>query len=684
MVDSKGGVIDTVLYDEKNSNLLEDDLGNTDGPFAPDPSAGWSIARIEDCQEIADDGSDFYAEEIPTPNAKNTGLPEPIDCSLADGADVVINEFLADPSGSDSDDTHWVELLNIGTADADLSDWMLLGGTSPGGDLGGAFPKGTIIPAGEYLIIGGKLVADTIGDEPDVILSFSLGNASNADGLVLVDCNEIAYDIAIYGSSINKDDIEWPTCDGGDLATKSDLPGKPGSGETMGRLPDGIDTDDCAADFAVMAFPTPWSANNIAGDCDGSDVIKINELLPNPDSEDTSADDGREWIELFNSGSAVVDLTGWSLSWGTSSFSDTYAIPAGTTIEAGDYMLIGGIYVEGVDLVLDKSDDFAMGASSSNADAVQLMHCGPGVADTVVYGNENEDGWIDDTGSKATSFAPKASAGESLARRSNGMDTDDSSFDFVSTSAMTPGEANPEISCEAGGFMVKINEFSPDPSDGTGHEWVELYNTGDVAISLDDWSIEGGTSSWGEKYTFPPGSSIEPGAFIVIGDEGVPAEGRDYTAEKDLSLGNASTGLDGIRLVDCPGDIQDTILYGKEDAVAEIGDTGSEDYWEIDDLGAQTFALFPTDDDLTIGRFPDGEDSDDNSVDFCKDMSPTPGGANADCTSGSTGGGTTTGPTKGCSKTSDGDPGKCSTGTGLAGPLWLIGAIVALRRRRRE
>ena len=684
LLDETGTVIDTVLYDEENGNLLEDDLGNTDGPFAPDVSAGESIARVVDCADVTNDGDDFYAEEDPTPGAENNGTPEPIDCSQTDGALVVINEFLADPSGSDSDDTHWVELLNIGSAEANLSGWMLLGGTSPDGDLGDAFPDGTTIPAGEYLIIGGALVADEIGGDPDVILEFSLGNASNADGIILTDCDGLVHDIALYGTSINDSD-NWPTCDGTGLATKSDLPGKPGSGETMGRLPDGVDTDDCAVDFAVMDYPSPWSENGVEGDCDGSDVIKINEFLPNPDSEDVSADDGREWIELYNTSDTAVDLTGWTLKWGTSSYGDSYAIPSGTSIAAGDFLLIGGVYVDGADLTIEKDDDLSMGTASSNTDAVQLMHCGPGVADTVIYGNENDDGWTDDSGEEATSFAPKATAGESIARRTDGVDTDASGADFVSTAIPTPGESNPEIACEAGSYTVKINEFSSDPADGTGHEWIELYNTGTEAISLDDWQIEGGTSSWGTKYTFPADSLIGAGEFIVIGDEGVPVEGRDYTTDKDLSLGNATTGLDGVRLVDCPGDIQDTILYGKEDAQPEVSDTGSEDYWEVDDLGTQTFALFPTDDDLTIGRFPDGEDSDDNSVDFCPDMDPTPGAANTDCTTGSDSGSSDL-PSKGCTKTtdSDGASSKCSTGAALAGPLWLVGAMVAFRRRRQE
>ena len=682
LVSSDGATVDTVLYDDENDNLLEDDLGSTDGPFAPDVGGGESIARVTDCADVTNDGDDFYAEEFPTPGAQNNGLPEPIDCSLADGAVVVINEFLANPSGSDTDDNHWVELLNIGSAEADLSGWMLLGGTSADDDLGDPFPEGTTIAPGEYLILGGALVGELLGAEPDVVLSFSLGNASNADGVMLADCDEVVHDIVLYGTSISESD-DWPTCDGTDLADKSELPGKPGEGQTMGRLPDGIDTDDCAADFMVMEFATPWTENGVAGDCPGADDIKINEFLPNPDSEETSEDDGREWVELYNSGSAAVELTGWELKWGTSSYSGSYAFPSGTTIAAGEHLLIGGVYVDGADLSLSKDDDFSMGAASSNADAVQLMHCGPGVADTVIYGSNNDDGWIDDTGSKATSFAPKASPGESLARRVDGEDSDESGTDFVSTGDVTPGEANPEISCEAGSYTIKINEFSPDPADSTGHEWIELYNDGDAAVALDDWTIEAGTSSWSEKFAFPAGSIIEPGQFIVVGDEGVPAEARDYVTSSNLSLGNASTGLDGVRLLDCPGSIQDTILYGDEDAIPEVTDTGSEDYWEVDDLGTQTFALFPTDDDLTIGRFPDGADSDDNGADFCQDMSPTPGAANEDCVVEEVGGGSNPS-SKGCTKEADPDagPSKCSTGAALAGPLWLVGAAAVIRRRR--
>ena len=42
-----------------------------------------------------------------------------------------------------------------------------------------------------------------------------------------------------------------------------------------------------------------------------------------------------EWVELFNRGTAAVDLTGWEFSGGIS-----YDFPAGTSIPAGGYLIV--------------------------------------------------------------------------------------------------------------------------------------------------------------------------------------------------------------------------------------------------------------------------------------------------------------------------------------------------------
>ena len=118
---------------------------------------------------------------------------------------VVINEFLANPDGGDTD-REWVELYNSTAEDVDVSGWILQGGSSGFSTLG-EIPVGTMIGAGDYLLIGDELVSGDLGVEPDVIMSMSLGNAgSNADGIRIVDCNEQSVDTVIYGEPLNESD----------------------------------------------------------------------------------------------------------------------------------------------------------------------------------------------------------------------------------------------------------------------------------------------------------------------------------------------------------------------------------------------------------------------------------------------------------------------------------------------
>ena len=86
-------------------------------------------------------------------------------------------------------------------------------------------------------------------------------------------------------------------------------------------------------------------------------------------------------------------------------------------IQGQSVLLIGGRGVSNPipDVIVPADNDLSFGSGGSNADAVRLLHCGPGVADTVIYGpsledgtGENTDEWLDDLGKAlATSIAPK-------------------------------------------------------------------------------------------------------------------------------------------------------------------------------------------------------------------------------------------------------------------------------------
>ena len=59
---------------------------------------------------------------------------------------------------------------------------------------------------------------------------------------------------------------------------------------------------------------------------------------------------------------------------------------------------------------------------------------------------------------------------------------------------------------------IVINEIMVEPLSGhRDGEFIELFNKGAAAVSLTRWAIEEGVS-----YTFPPGTSLAPGGFLVI------------------------------------------------------------------------------------------------------------------------------------------------------------------------
>lgn len=664
LMDDLGAVVDTVLYDTPNINSLVDDSGGVGVEFAVTVAAGDSLARLPDCTDSDDNSLDFVESGSPTPGAVNvadSGTDGTADCSAMD--QIRLNEIMVDPDSKGGDAGYeWVELVNSGGASADLSGWQVVTRKSDTTSSTVTLDSGVSLAAGDFLVLGESEVP-----EADIVVSLDLGNDSTSIDTVELWCGSTYVDLMAYGGA---NDLGWTNEDGA-----PDTPAaKPATGWSLGRDPDGADSNDCAIDLVAFEYPSPGASNATSGegDCPGMDDIKLNEFIPNPAKQEGAKEEDPEWVELYNVGVDAVSLDGWSLQYGTSpSNTNTIDISALVSIEPGQYLVVGEKGAENVDLVVS----IDMGAASSNADRLQLKHCGPGTADTVVYGTPNDDEWTDDSGEIATSLAEKPSDGDTLQRVQDGYDTDECAVDWAISAMPTPGSANPAIEpviCTAGALGVKVNELFPDPEGSDGNqEWVELYNAGDSSQGLDGWIIETATSSWGEDFTFPGGIDLAPGEFLLIGNTDVPI--ADLTASS-LGLGNAGSPPDGVRLVDCLGTVQDTVLYG--DATATLDDTKL-----LDDQGNQDMAPMSAS-GLSIGRYPDGQDSDDSSVDFESTMTPTPGAANQ--TSIGTGGGGTddvlTG--KGCAKKRGTDTKKCGVIGGAGGLEWLLLAVVAIRRRR--
>ncbi len=650
--DGGGTVLDTVLYDDPNDNGLAEDSGTIPSAGAPAATSGKSFGRFPDCADTNVSLADFvlYAVADVTPGAVNAEVdsgggddtgPPPVDADCAGSPDVVINE-LRYATGEE-----YIELYNAGSSTVNLSDWELAFGTQPGSTTELAIPAGTTLAPGAFWVVGsaGASYRDFEADLED------MGNASSADG-VLLTCNGARVDTVIYAS----DNADGWTDDSGAVATS--LAPKPGSSESIARVEDGLDTNQCAVDF-LADIPSPGLSNTAApvgdADCANADGITINELVYSTDAE---------WIELYNGGGSAVALDAWVLQFGTSSYNKEFEIPDGTTLAAGDWLVLGTDATATVAASLDFGN-------ASDTDAVRIT-CNSTPIDTVLYGEPDADmAWLDDTGALGTSFAPKHGDGESLARSSDGYDTDASGLDFVLSESPSPGEANPYVPppvCESGAALgVKVNEFiyNPEGTD-TGSEWVELVNTGDAAIRLDAWVIEVAGTDWDDKFTFPTGAELAPGDYLLVGGDNA---GGDLVADS-LTIDNASSGAGGVRIVDCEGLVVDTVLYGGDIEDPITGDGGSMEVVPETAEGA------------SLGRYPNGEDS-DAAADWHPYGEPTPGAANTDPgATDDTGGGGGGGCNDDKTPPKPGESG-CTTVLPFGGLEVGLAALALLRRRRR-
>lgn len=159
-------------------------------------------------------------------------------------AQLVINEFLADPDGSDGG-REYVELLNAGSVPVDLGGWQLQFANGAEGPVwqvrwtGGA--GRSLGPGERYLIVDRNWVGTVAGDA-EVALALQNG----PDAIRLVHGGQ-AVDVVGYGALT-------------DGALMETAPAPLAVGRATARRPDGNDTGDNAADF-VTALPTPGAPN---------------------------------------------------------------------------------------------------------------------------------------------------------------------------------------------------------------------------------------------------------------------------------------------------------------------------------------------------------------------------------------------------------------------------------------
>ncbi len=181
--------------------------------------------------------------------------------------------------------------------------------------------------------------------------------------------------------------------------------------------PTGVDATT-SADASATTDTAESSSSNGEAPC----RLLLDEVFNDPDT----ADDGLEWVELYNPCDDDIDLDGYSLAWGGEAYAD--ALDLVGTVGAGECFVVGGPMSSAInaDPMFDQSIDFApdlQNTTNGAADAVALFDV-PAAAidadtlpiDAVIYGDRNVAELPDETGIPGVLDVPAGSAGQSYAR----------------------------------------------------------------------------------------------------------------------------------------------------------------------------------------------------------------------------------------------------------------------------
>ena len=342
---------------------------------------------------------------------------------------------------------------------------------------------------------------------------------------------------------------------------------------SQGRLPDG--------GGAIASFPLSSSLGS-SNWLEGS--VVINELQ-------NHSGIGDDFIELLNLGSTSVDISGWWLS-DDGDVRQKYQFPASTIIPAGGFLSVPQTQF-GVGAI-----PFAFSATGESA----VLTATTGGLETG-YRSEVKFG----TGYTLASFG-RVLIGNPLGSLKP---------EFWPQVTRTPGTANsaPVVT------PVIINEISYHPidlgiEDNAQDEFVELHNPTTTAVDLSGWRLKGASD-----FTFPNGSTLRPGDYIVIVGFDPVVDTATLTAFRQRTSMTAETPVFGPFTPKLPND------EGDVEIAKPVIPTGS--FVNVDKVSYSDRTPWPTDTDglggslQRISRTIIGNDPANwNGV------SPTPGRAN--------------------------------------------------------
>ncbi len=426
--------------------------------------------------------------------------------TLAINSDIVINEIGAYENNSGYE---WVEIYNKGNNDIDLNGWYFWeeGLKTYGYMLTATGTHDSVVSPGEYAVIvesADKFVSkysnitgsifESNGWKDLVMggeyIGLKDGHISGDCAVTSTFCVESFKYISAPNFSLQRRDANLNDYTGANWAEHA-------SGNTVGAVNNFSSPVLPEQTTTIPAVPATQTGGSgaapqiiLESPPQNLSAVKINELVADPES-------GNEWVELYNTGSANLDLAGAMVCDNRNTTSTCKKITG--AIGPNSWFI------------------FDLGARSflnNGGDSVIFKDSLGVVVDRIDYADE---------------LAPDN--GQSLARATDGADSDNES-DWVVTDKITAGAANLASETEPANNIIAntnssftstagetdfpaeiiISELLPNPKGSDMGEFIEIKNNSLVEANLSGWFLKNKE----KKYIFPDDTVIFPGSFLVF------------------------------------------------------------------------------------------------------------------------------------------------------------------------
>ena len=387
---------------------------------------------------LANSQTIFSLDFTPLPIEVVRGATEPIGPSSRHTGLALSEIMYNPPPRTDARNLEFIELYNSEEIPVDLSGFRLTG------DISFTFPAGTTINSRAYLVVAAvpadvQSVNGITGVRGPYTNSLpnddGVVRLRNPAGAVLLEVN--------YNNG-----APWPLA--ADNAGHSLVLSRPSLGE---------------------ANPHAWSASDLKGGSPGvaepatanpQRTVLINEFLAHTDDPEL------DYVELYNYGTAAVDLSGCILT--DDANEPRFVIPAGTSIPGKGFVAFS---------------------------QAQLGYALSSAGETVYLINSQNTRVLD-----AVRFQGQAN-GVATGRYPDGAPA------LQELTGKTPNAPNAKPWLR----QVVINEIMYNPiSEDDDDEFIELHNKAATAVSLAGWRLSDGIS-----FTFPPTAFIPANGYIVVG-----------------------------------------------------------------------------------------------------------------------------------------------------------------------